>query len=52
MDEINYITGDDIIMSFTVKSMRGEIYNIENFSSLNTVHIEDRTCGDDYLFSG
>ena len=39
MEEINYIPGDkDVLMSFVVKGMRGEIYNIENFSSLSTVY--------------
>ena len=39
MDEVNYITGDEVIFSFTVKNMRGEMYNIINFSSLNTVYM-------------
>ena len=39
MDEVNYMPGDEVIISFTVKSIRGEIYNIENFSSLNTVYM-------------
>ena len=39
MDEVNYIPGDEVIFSFTVKNMRGVIYNIINFSSLNTVYM-------------
>ena len=38
MEEINYIPGDGVIMSFVVKGMRGGIYNIENFSSLSIVY--------------
>ena len=37
MDEVNYIPGDEVILSLTVNCMRGEMYNIINFSSLNTV---------------
>ena len=51
MDEVNYIPGDEVTMSFIFKSMRGEIYNIEDFSSINTVcMLKNRTCGDNYLF--
>ena len=39
MDEVNYIPGDEVIFSFTVKNMRGVMYNIINFSSLNTVYM-------------
>ena len=39
MDEVNYIPGDEMIMSFFVNSMRGKIYNIKNFSSLNAVYM-------------
>ena len=39
MDEVNYIPGDEVSFSFTVKSMCGVRYNIINFSSLNTVYI-------------
>ena len=39
MDEVNYIPRDEVIFPFTVKIMRGEMYNIKNFSSLNTVYI-------------
>ena len=37
MNEVNYIPGNEVILSFTVNGMRGEMYNIKNFSSLNTV---------------
>ena len=39
MDEVNCIPEDEVIVSFTIKSMHGEIYNIENVSSLNIVYI-------------
>ena len=39
MDEVNYIPGDEVIMAFFVNGIRGKIYNIKNFSSLNTVYI-------------
>ena len=39
MDEVNYIPGDEVIFSFTVKNMRGDLYKIINFSSLNTVYM-------------
>ena len=39
MDEVNYIPGDEAIMSFTVNCMRGELYNIEQFTFLNTVYM-------------
>ena len=39
MDEVNYIPGDEVIFSFTVKNMRGVMYNIINFSSLNIVYM-------------
>ena len=53
MDEVNYIPGDEVIMPFTVKSMRNEIYNIQKlFLSEYCVHVEGRTYGDTYLFSG
>ena len=39
MDEVNYIPGDEVIFSFTVKNMRGVMYNIINFSYLNTVYM-------------
>ena len=38
MDGFNYIPGNKVIISSTVKSLRGEIYNIKHFSSLNTVY--------------
>ena len=53
MDEVNYIPGDEVIFSFTVKNMRGEMYNINKLSlSKYSVNVEDGTHGDDYLFSG
>ena len=53
MDEVNYIPGDEVIISFTIKSISGEMYNINKLSlSKYSVHVEDRTHGDDYLFSG
>ena len=39
MDEVNYIPGDEVFFSFTVKNMRGDLYKIINFSSLNTVYM-------------
>ena len=38
MEEINYIPGDEVIISFVVKCIHGKIYNIEKFSSLSTVY--------------
>ena len=38
MEEVNYIPGDKVIISFIVKNILGKIYNIENFSSLSTVY--------------
>ena len=39
MDEVNYIPGDEVIFSFTVKNMGGDLYKIISFSSLNTVYM-------------
>ena len=39
MDEVNYIPGDEMVISFTVNGMRGKIYKIEKVSSLNVVYI-------------
>ena len=39
MEGVNYIPGDEVNMLFLVNGMRGEIYNIENFSSLKIVYM-------------
>ena len=41
MEEVDYILGDEVSISFVVKGMRGEVYNIENCSFLSTVYMLD-----------
>ena len=39
MEEVNYIPGDKVIMSFVVNGMRGEVYNIATFPSTSTAYM-------------
>ena len=39
MEEVNYIPGDKVIMSFVVNGIRGEVYNIEKVPSMSTVYM-------------